>query len=205
MCNKFTVAVKEDPKKVITVNPKDTEKKEGKFSFGFGKNKKQKAAAAEAKAAKVAAEKEQKRLEKEEKKKKKEEKKKKHVVIHLSDDEKEKEIIKDEDDDPQYALHKKIIQMTSNIQEKGAGHTAFNDYMEEFKTKSVQLQSDRTEIIKRESANFMVTLQQSKDDSAKKEVVYGRGVEYIAQKLYLMEKVEQPLIEDTDRLMDGQE
>lgn len=60
-----------------------------------------------------------------------------------------------------------------------------NEYMEKFRERCVQLQPDRTDIIKRESANFVVTL---KESAGRSEIVYGSGVEYIAKRMYLPPK-----------------
>ena len=162
-----------------------SEKKEdtGKtFGFGmFGKSKKKKANAA------VKAEEERKKQKETE-----ENNEKKVGWVSFSDDENddgnpEVGSLEGGDDDMEYELHRKIIRMTSSIQESGVDDTAFNEYMEEYKAKCVVLQPDRTKIIERESADFMITLKQSTEDTAKKIVVYGPGVEYIAQKLYLPE------------------
>ena len=158
----------------------------GKFSFGFGGKNKKKAAAAKA----AAEEKEKKQKQKKEEEKNNKEQNLKQDIAVLSGDEEESGFMTEDlvdDNDPQYALHKKIVKMTSDILTKGAADTAYKDYIDEFKTRRFQLQSDRTNIVKRESADFLVTLKQSKEDPAKKVIVYGSGVEYIAQKLYLPE------------------
>jgi hypothetical protein len=161
---------------VVAADDKKTEKITSggnKFGLGmFGKNKKKAAAAAA----------------EEEKKKQEEEKTKDKILVSrtsgaLSDD--EDELM---DEDPEYALHNKIIQTTSNLQAKGAGDAAYNEYMEQFKTRCVQLQTDRTAIIKRESANFLTTFEPSPDnpDPSLKVIKYGSGVDYIVHKKYLL-------------------
>lgn len=158
------------------------EESDGKFGFGmFGKNKKK--AAAALKEAEVKAE--------QQRKKQEEEKEKKVGWVSFSDDEDDKPEVAmvegNADDDAEFELHRKIVRMTSSIQDRGVDDTAFNEYMDEFKARCIMLQPDRTKIIERESADFMATLKQSTEDTAKKVVVYGDGVEYIAKKLYLPE------------------
>lgn len=170
---------------VVSKEP-EKEKTGGRFSFGFGGKNKKKAAA------KAAEEKEKKEKEEKEKEEKKNKGNKMQIQNRdvMSDEEEEGGIAIEEifdDDDPQYALHKKIVKMTTDIMTKGAADTAYKDYIDEFKTRCFQLQTDRMSVVKRESADFMVTLKQSKEDNAKQVVVYGSGVEYIAQKLYLPE------------------
>ena len=95
------------------------------------------------------------------------------------------DVVKGDDEDMQFALHKSIVRMTSTIQDQGAGDDAYNEYMEEFKARCIKLQPDRLDVIKRESANFTVTLRQSEDDPSKKVVVYGSGVDYMTKRFYL--------------------
>lgn len=100
------------------------------------------------------------------------------------------------EEDPEFAVHRRIVQMTGNLQDNGVDDSAFNEYMDAYRARCLHLLPDRTRPLQLESGGFVVTLKHSTEDTAKRVVEYGGGVEFIARQLYLPGRAASAFIED---------